>query len=404
MFYFEHPTQLLNKFIIMKKIYLFFAVSFFLTTAFGQFSGNGKTGFGGAVGQGSLTLSDDGTTLTLTLTKGSGPLNDAVVIYIDSRTGGFSSTANFTDEGDGLRKAISGLDGSNRSLLTFPTGFQPDYAIAFDKGFGGVWELKENGPHTYITSANLPPSTENSPNFVLTVNNSDISLPSGTVTFKFLVTYTSETAYRSNEFIGDAGPADNPGFAPYTATESQEFNSALPVTFTGVTARNTGGKNVISWSVANQVNADHYEIFTSANGQTFSPEAKIVAGSAASAQYSYTDANPVNGMNYYRVAMVEKNGKTYQSDVVSVNNAFGNGLKVFVSGGNLVLQMNGQDKGHYRLALVNSSGQPVYQQNLNYDGSNQVLQIKLDSRLSAGIYSVILNSESERNTQQILIK
>ena len=77
------------------------------------YAGNGNTGFGGPIGLGSLSLTDDGTTLTGTFTKGTGSFSDVLVLYIDSGAGGFSSTSGFADTGDGLRKAISGYDGSN---------------------------------------------------------------------------------------------------------------------------------------------------------------------------------------------------------------------------------------------------------------------------------------------------
>src|SRR5882762_10352862 len=94
------------------------------------YSGNGNSGFGGPVGLGSLTLTDNGTTVSGTLNKGPNGLNDVLVLYIDSVGGGFSDSSGFADSADGLRKAISGFDGGgNRSVLTF-NGMLPDYAIA----------------------------------------------------------------------------------------------------------------------------------------------------------------------------------------------------------------------------------------------------------------------------------
>src|SRR5205814_5326718 len=95
------------------------------------YSGNGNTGFGGPIGLGSLTLTDNGTTVSGTVNKGPNGFNDVLVLYIDSTVGGFADTSGFGDGADGLRKAISGFDGGgNRSLLTFSGGFSTDYAIA----------------------------------------------------------------------------------------------------------------------------------------------------------------------------------------------------------------------------------------------------------------------------------
>src|SRR5947207_5664450 len=91
------------------------------------YSGNGNSGFGGPIGLGSLTLTDNGTTVSGTVNKGPNGFNDVLVLYIDSTGGGFGDTSGFADGADGLRRAISGFDGgANRSLLTF-NGMLPDY-------------------------------------------------------------------------------------------------------------------------------------------------------------------------------------------------------------------------------------------------------------------------------------
>src|SRR3954471_3607663 len=75
------------------------------------YSGNGNSGFGGPIGLGSLTLTDNGTTVSGTVNKGPNGFNDVLVLYIDSQAGGFADTSTLGDSGDGLRKAISGIDG-----------------------------------------------------------------------------------------------------------------------------------------------------------------------------------------------------------------------------------------------------------------------------------------------------
>ena len=100
-----------------------------------QYRGNGNTGFGGAIGNGTLTLSDDGTNIFGTLTVG-GSMNDVLVLYIQTASGGFADSSGFNDRQDGCRQAISGVSASGRSLLTFADGFQPNYAIALAPSFG----------------------------------------------------------------------------------------------------------------------------------------------------------------------------------------------------------------------------------------------------------------------------
>lgn len=171
------------------------------------YSGNGNAGFGGPIGSGTLTLSDDGTTITGTINKGNGSFNDVLVLYIDSVSGGFSDTSGFADNTDGLRKAISGFDGgSNRSTLTFASGFLPDFAVALGPGsdnFGGLWQLASGSSNSLIfkTSVNLSPvGNASASSYTFSFKFSDIGLASGQK-FMLLGTYVSNTGFRSGEAI-----------------------------------------------------------------------------------------------------------------------------------------------------------------------------------------------------------
>src|SRR5664279_5416836 len=133
----------------------------------GQYRGNGNTGFDGAIGNGTLTLSDDGTNISGTLTAG-GSMNHVLVLYIQSGPGCFTNTSGFNDQGDGCRQAISGVSASGRSVLTFASGFQPNYAIALAPaatGTGGLWQLANGGNNSlvYLGSVNLAPLNNTGP-------------------------------------------------------------------------------------------------------------------------------------------------------------------------------------------------------------------------------------------------
>jgi hypothetical protein len=210
-------------------------VSLCLSASAAPYSGNGNTGFGGPIGQGSLTLTDNGTTVSGTLTKGPNGFNDVLVIYVNSVAGGFSDTAGFADGNDGLRKAISGFDGgANRSLMTFASGFLPDYALALgpaSDSFGGLWQLANGAGNSlnFISSANLNPTGNNgSPTYTFSFNLSDIGLtPNSGATIELFGTYTSNSGFRSDEALlgNDAG---SQGWNPFTQTAFATYTTAVP--------------------------------------------------------------------------------------------------------------------------------------------------------------------------------
>jgi hypothetical protein len=189
------------------------------------YSGNGNSGFGGPIGQGSLTLTDDGTTVFGQVNKGPNGFNDTLVLFIDSQPGGFSDTSGFADGADGLRKAISGFDGGgNRSLLTFSGGFSPDYAIALGPtldNFGGLWSLANGGANSlnFISSVNLTPTgTSSSSTYTFSFNVGQLGLtPNSGQTFELFGTYISDSGYRSDEAV--AGNAvGTQGWNPFLQT------------------------------------------------------------------------------------------------------------------------------------------------------------------------------------------
>src|SRR4051794_22419218 len=79
------------------------------------YSGNTANGFGGTLGNGSLTFTQSGTTINGSFTAGAA-FNDGLVIYINSAAGGASTIsqgAGFTDTADNNRHAITAVTGNN---------------------------------------------------------------------------------------------------------------------------------------------------------------------------------------------------------------------------------------------------------------------------------------------------
>ena len=194
------------------------------TTQAATYLGNGDTSFGGAVGGATLNLNDDGTTISGSLTKGPGPFNDVLVLYVDSTAGGIAtSTAGLTDSGDGLRRASSGFDGTNRSTLTFPTGFVPDFAIAIgpdSDDFAGVFGLVSGGSFNYLGSANLTPVNNNTGPYTFSFTHAQIGLAdNAAATVGLLGTYISNTAFRSVEAIA-GNVVGGTGYVTTTGTAS----------------------------------------------------------------------------------------------------------------------------------------------------------------------------------------
>ena len=213
------------------------AVSFLSLTAVvhaALYPGNGAVSFGGPIGLASLSLTDDGTTVSGQVNKGTNFFNDVLVLYIDSQPGGFADTGGFADGADGLRKAISGFDGgSNRSTLDFLSGFSPDYAIALgpaSDNFGGLFQLANGGNNSlnFIGSVNLGPTgNNNSSTYTFSFDLSQIGLipNSAQQSFQLLGTYISNTGFRSDEAIA-GNVSGTQGYNRFVQTASATYTTA----------------------------------------------------------------------------------------------------------------------------------------------------------------------------------
>lgn len=98
-------------------------------------------------------------------------------------------------------------------------------------------------------------------------------------------------------------------------------STPLPIQLASFTAQNINNDHVlVSWSTSMEEHVDHFEVQKSADGnsyQTFT-QVKAAGNSQTLLNYSVQDNQPQVGINYYRLAEVDSDGKTSFSPVVTV--------------------------------------------------------------------------------------
>lgn len=96
----------------------------------------------------------------------------------------------------------------------------------------------------------------------------------------------------------------------------------LPVKLIDFTVHENKGKNILNWKTANENNSDHFTVEKSNDAGYYKPIGRVNAGGFSSTElkYTYTDALPFRGINYYRLNMVNKDGRSEYSKVVSITN------------------------------------------------------------------------------------
>ena len=100
-----------------------------------------------------------------------------------------------------------------------------------------------------------------------------------------------------------------------------------PVEFIDFTAQQKGNGISLNWSTAQEINNSYFNVQRSADGNTDWSNIANVTGAGNSQtvkNYSAFDANPLSGMNYYRIQQVDFNGNSKYSNTVSVRSNLDN--------------------------------------------------------------------------------
>ena len=97
-------------------------------------------------------------------------------------------------------------------------------------------------------------------------------------------------------------------------------SGALPVTMTDFTAELKNKSVLLQWQTASEHNLSGFIIERSADGINFSAIGNVAArgNSSTKINYSTYDREPLNGANFYRLKIVDTDGKFVYSKVVKV--------------------------------------------------------------------------------------
>lgn len=108
--------------------------------------------------------------------------------------------------------------------------------------------------------------------------------------------------YQDHTTISTSGAQSSP------CSENIDNSIALPLELLSFTAY-TAGKNVsLSWSTTNEIDNDHFVVERRMSNEEWEAIGRVAAGSAAANTYDFTDENPLNGDNYYRLRQVDVDG------------------------------------------------------------------------------------------------
>jgi len=97
----------------------------------------------------------------------------------------------------------------------------------------------------------------------------------------------------------------------------------LAITLEDFKAENACTQNVLKWNTASEDEGDYFEVERSADAQSFEKIATVNAKYVTGGYYQLIDNNPIPGINYYRLKMIDMDGNFHYSELSSAQSAEG---------------------------------------------------------------------------------
>jgi hypothetical protein len=165
---------------------------------------------------------------------------------------------------------------------------------------------------------------------------------------------------------------------------------ALPVTITSLKATPVNNQVKVDWNVSNEKDMKQYEVERSTDGVQFTKVATSPAVNTGTANYSWLDANVLQGYYYYRIRCINKDGKIQYTGIVKV--LIGNNkpsITIYpnpITNGIINLHLDNLPGGKYGIRLMNQLGQVIVTKQIERTGGSSIESIQWNYNLAHGIY------------------
>lgn len=168
----------------------------------------------------------------------------------------------------------------------------------------------------------------------------------------------------------------------------------LPVQLTTFSGYNEGSVNKLNWNTSSELNSMEFQIERSADGINFQQiGTEAAAGfSTQPLNYNFTDVSPLNGVNYYRLKMVDMDYTYTYSNIIAINPigmTLGNDIILFPnpSTDNVFANITTVDRREINIVVIDISGRLIMTNRVQLSEGNHIIPIGT-SALAGGNYII----------------
>lgn len=178
--------------------------------------------------------------------------------------------------------------------------------------------------------------------------------------------------------------------------------NALPVNLLSFAGRRNTNGHALSWITASEQNSDHFILERGFNDQSFTAITRVQAAGNSNINrfYSYLDAKPIPGKNFYRLKMMDRDGTSRYSNIVLLENEEKGAIislqpNPTQPGRDALLQINSLETGDLLVSISNLMGQVVKSFRLTNPTGNVQATIPASGMAQGNYIITIRNAKGE---------
>lgn len=174
--------------------------------------------------------------------------------------------------------------------------------------------------------------------------------------------------------------------------------SPTPVTMVSFTGKYSNGVSTLNWETSMEWNSDRFEIMRSSDGINFTTVGAVpgAINSALARKYQFVDKYSGQGYVYYRLRLVDLDGKSKNSNIIRLN--MGNVKQSFEMYPNpfksdFTASFSADKTSDATFKIINMSGQIVYHTQIKVTKGYNAVQLNRLPNIPAGLYYVTINND-----------
>ncbi len=181
----------------------------------------------------------------------------------------------------------------------------------------------------------------------------------------------------------------------------------VPLTFTNIKGIKKDNGIQIDWATAHENGLKKYSIERSVNGVNYNTIDSLPAMDQSENNYTWTDNNPSENLNYYRIQSISANGQAKYSDILKVDaGVIASVFKVApnpVTGNTINLVINNKPSGIYTIKLVNNFGQVLLVKRITHVGGSVSQALQVPSLVGKGVYQLQITGNGTTNVIPLIL-